>query len=116
MRRRTIRLTQTDLNNEALRVAHPFQKIALEELFQHDWRASCVSTDPRSGARVIVMRHAKDSSIGAAVYPDGSFGRSKTPTVKWDWTRAANAAQATIPDIYVRTALERREAALGEDQ
>lgn len=115
-RRRTIRLTQTDLNAEALRQAHEFQRIALEELFTHDWRASCVSTHPRTGARVIVMRHAKDSSIGAAVYPDGSFGRSKTPTVKWDWDRAARAATATIPDIYVKTILERREAEMGEDQ
>lgn len=115
-RRRTIRLPQSDLNAQALRVAHPFQRIALEELFEHGWRASCVSAHPQTEARVIVMRHSKDSSIGAAVYPDGSFGRSRTPTVKWDWKRAADAAHATIPDIYVKTILERREAALGEDQ
>lgn len=116
MRRRTHRLTQEDLNARALQVAHEFQRVALEELFEHNWQASCVSYHPRTGDRVVVMRHKNDAKIGAAVYPDGSFGRSKTPTVRWDWDRCARAATATIPDVYVKTILERREAALGEDQ
>jgi WD40 repeat protein len=109
MTRRTTRLTPEDLTAEALRRAHPFQRIALESLMAHDWRVSCVSFHPRTGDRVVVMRHSKDSSIGCAVYPDGSFGRSKTPTVKWDWKRCADAATATIPDIYVRNILEKQK-------
>jgi len=42
-----------------------------------------------------------DSSIGTAVYPNGSFARHKGPTVKWSWSRARDAATATIADPYV---------------
>src|SRR5581483_3130418 len=106
MARRINRYPQAQLNALALQDAHPFQKIAVESLMAHNWRVSLVSSSPRYGNRVIVMRHNNDSKIGCAVYPDGSFGRSKTPTVKWDWTRCDNAATATIPDIYVRNILE----------
>jgi len=109
-RRRITRLPYSVLKAEALDRAHEFQKIAITSLFEHDWFVSCVAYHPRSGNRVIVMRHGKDSSIGCAVYPDGSFARSKTPTVKWDWQRCENAATATIPDIYVRNILEKKAA------
>jgi len=107
-RRRIIRHTQEDLIRIALHSAHAFQKIAVESLIAHDWRVNSVYYSPRLGNRVIVMRHNKDSAIGTAVYPDGSFARSKTPTVKWDWKRCDDAATATIPDIYVRNILEKR--------
>lgn len=106
MARRTTRLPQEVLTSEALHRAHEFQRIALESLLAHDWRVSCVAFHPRTGDRVIVMRHNKDNAIGCAVYPDGSFGRSKSPTVKWDWKRCADAATATIPDLYVRNILD----------
>ena len=111
MKRRTksTYLTQAELNESALRTPHQFQTIAVRELLAHKWRVSRVSTD--GIATVVCMRMISDSSIGTAIYPNGAFSRSRSPTIKWDWKRARDAADATIPDAFVTTILEREKAA-----
>ncbi len=108
MRRHTRRISRADLTEAALNTPHKFQHIAVQELLTHKWRVSCISE--RSGVAVVVMRMVEDSSIGCAIYPNGSFSRSKTPTVKWNWQRAEDAAYATIPDIFVTNILERKQS------
>ncbi len=113
MRRKTHRMPQADLNESALQTPHEFQRLAVQELLDHKWRVSLITEKrapwPRPTAYVVVMRMVEDSSIGCAIYPNGSFSRSKTSTVKWSWQRAHDAAEATIPDAFVTTILERRK-------
>ena len=109
MKRRSIRLSQADLNQAALETPHKFQTIAVRELLAHKWRVSNISTNGR--ATVVCMRMIADSKIGTAIYPNGAFSRSRTSTIKWDWQRAKDAADATIPDAFVTTILEREKAA-----
>ncbi len=101
MRRRTQRVSTDTLTRFALDTPHRFQRIAVESLIGFNWKVS--SVNHRDGVHVIVMRMISDSSIGTAVYPNGSFARHKGPTVKWSWSRARDAATATatIADPYV---------------
>ncbi len=107
MRRKTHRMPQADLNESALQTPHEFQRLAVQELLDHKWRVSLISE--RGGDVVVVMRMIEDSSIGCAIYPNGSFSRSKTPTVKWSWQRAHDSVDATIPDAFVANILERKK-------
>lgn len=108
-RRRTIRLSQEDLTYSGANTVHPFQREAVAHMLQYDWDVSGVHRDGR-GNTLVVMRHRKDSSCGAAVYPDGSFVRSATPTVKWNWNRVADAASATIPAEFLKRVREGKAA------
>jgi hypothetical protein len=109
MRRRTIRLSQADLNASALRQAHEFQRVAVQSLLDADWNVSSI-TPSAKGNRMITMRHAKDGTVCTAVYPDGSWARSKTPTIKWEWSRVDRQAEATVPDAYVANILAKQAA------
>ena len=99
MRRKTTRLDQPALNRAGCSTPHPFQCLAVKKLIDLGWRVSSVNY--KGSVAVVVLRMVSDSKIGTAVYPNGSFCRSKTPTIKWDWKRAVDASTATIPDPYV---------------
>jgi hypothetical protein len=95
-------MTQEQLTVKALAEAHPFQKAAMLDLMAKRWRVNSVNYHPRTGARLVVMRHEGDSRAGIAVYPDGSGARSSSPTVKWDWSRVERAAEAVVPDASIK--------------
>ena len=100
-----MRFDQFDLNHLGKTTRHPFQCIAVKELVEkHGWRVSSVNDSGH--AVVVVVRMINDSSIGAAVYPNGSFGRSKSPKITWDWKRAKDLATATLPDPYVQNIID----------
>ena|SRR6478609_6160001 len=104
-RRKTIRLDQFSLNQRGTTTRHPFQCIAVKELIEkHWWRVSSVNY--HNDVTVVVVRMISDSQIGAAVYPNGSFGRSKSPKITWDWKRAIDLATATLPDPYVQNIID----------
>lgn len=113
MRRRKIYLTPEELNRSGANTAHPFQREAVAHMLQFDWSVAGVQRDGR-GNSLVVMRHNRDSKVGAAVYPDGGFVRSPTATVKWNWKRVADAALATIPAqflVQVRAGNEAKKVA-----
>ena len=96
MRRRTTRMTQEQLNVKVLAEAHEFQKPVVLDLMARRWEISSVSYSPKSGARVIVLRHQGNSRSGIVVYPDGSGSRAEGK-VSWNWDRVERAAEATVP-------------------
>ena len=100
-RRRTTRMTQEGLTAAALAQAHKFQKLAVMKLLGSRWHVQSVSFHPRTGDRMIVMRHDGDGKAGAACYPNGAVDR-RSGTISWSWQRVADAATATQPDIFVK--------------
>jgi len=107
MSRRRRRVDQSTLNEYGTTTRHEFQNLAVKELMAHGWRVSSVNYD--RDVVVVVCRMISDNSIGTAVYPNGSFARSKSPTIKWEWKRARDQATATIPDPYVAAIIEREK-------
>jgi hypothetical protein len=69
MRRITTRLSQDDLNYSGANTQHAFQREAVAHMLQYDWHVAGVYRNGRNA--LVVMRHNKDSAVGAAVYPDG---------------------------------------------
>jgi len=99
MRRRTQRVSTDTLTSFGTSTPHRFQRIAVNSLIEHGWKVS--SVNHRDGVYVVVMRMKSDSSVGTAVYPNGSFARCKGSKVTWSWSRARDASTATIADPYV---------------
>lgn len=100
MRRRVQRYSQETLNVLALQQAHPFQKQAVLLMIAKRFHINSVNVHPRTGDKLITMRHEGDSKVGCAVYPNGAVSR-QNGTIKWDWQRVVDAASATIPDPFV---------------
>lgn len=101
MRRRTVRMSQDDLTTSALQTPHAFQKAAILKMIGMRFRVNSVNHHPRTNDRLITMRHEGDSKAGCAVYPNGAVAR-QNGTIKWDWKRVADSAEATIPDQFIK--------------
>jgi hypothetical protein len=101
MRRRIARVSQSELTANALQTQHAFQKTAILKMIAMRYHVHSVNYHPTRGDRLITMRHDGDSKAGCAVFPNGAVSR-QNGTIRWDWKRVADAADATIPDPFVK--------------
>jgi hypothetical protein len=96
---RTIRMSQHDVNREALIQAHPFQKEVVKHLLEEKgWNVQSVIPNRVGGIRVTIVSLKKDG-LFVGVAPNGMIFRPRPGkrAIEWSWERMADLAQATIP-------------------
>ena len=92
----TYRITHEELQKEALRTGHKFQKAKVQLMMNVGW--TCYAVESMGGIDLVMMTMKGKGTFGV-VYPDGSFTRNQVgrKTVEFSWKRAREAAHATVP-------------------
>jgi hypothetical protein len=89
---RTVRITQSELDAQALNSKHPKQAAEAAKMMDANWLVYKTTTDLESGAMVVMLRHP--AGTFGVMYPNGRFLRQQVgkKTVSFNWADVRAAA------------------------